>query len=587
MTPSLKKWRLAPSLDTTQVQALASQLNVDPFVAELLIRRGITTLDDARVFFRPTLQDLHPPLVMADMKKAVKRVVQAIHNREKVLVYGDYDVDGTTSVAMMYSFLKQLDVPCEHYIPHRYHEGYGVSAQGVAFAKSEGCSLMITLDCGVKAVDRVKEANELGIDVIICDHHKPGTNLPPALAVLDPMRDDCPYPFKGLSGCGVGFKLIQAIVEDQGFPDEMLWSYLDLLTISIGADIVPIIGENRTLCRFGLDLINKHPRPGVRAMLNAAGFNKESMTISDVVFILAPRINAAGRMDRAAHALELLLAQNDEEALPLSQTIEEFNRNRKELDKSITESALEQIAEDPWYETAWSTVVFGADWHKGVIGIVASRIMDQHYKPTIVFTEKEGILSGSARSIEGLDIYEALGSCRDLLIQFGGHAMAAGMTMKLEQFKAFRQKFDEVVKSMISQDDLIPVVEIEHELPFDQISTANYKILKQFAPHGPANMKPAFLATQCRDTSYSRLVGGDFSHLKLHVVQENGRRAMEGIGFNMSHGLSMLKSTEGADLVYTLEENSWNGKTELQIQVRDIHLANANILTSATSPEMS
>jgi single-stranded-DNA-specific exonuclease len=586
-TMNEKIWRLKePKKPHTSAQ-LSEQLGVSPFIAQLLVNNGIESFEAAKSYFRPSLDDLHDPLLMTDMAKAIKRVLNAVHLDQKILVYGDYDVDGTTSVAMMHSFLVQLKVQSVYYIPDRYKEGYGVSSDGILFAAEQGCKLIITLDCGIKAQERIDQANELGIDVIICDHHKPGATLPKAYAVLDPQRSDCSYPCKALSGCGVGFKLIQGIVEDQGMDPELLFQYLDLVTISIGADIVPMIGENRVLATFGLKGIHAYQRPGIASLFASAKFTKKSITISDLVFIIAPRINAAGRIKHATTAVELLISETREDADRISAIIEEYNSDRKEKDKETTVAAIQTMSIEPWYSSSWSTVVQGKGWHKGVIGIVASRLIETYYKPTIVFTENKGVLVGSARSINGLDIHAALEMCSDLLEQFGGHAMAAGMTMKLANFEAFREKFDLVVRSLISEEMLIPVIEVDQELNFNDITTGSYKILRQFAPFGPENMKPIFLAKNCVDNSGSRAVGDDRSHLKLDVKQEHGGQVMQGIAFKMGKHLSWLKTNTPIDLVFTLEENEWRERVSLQLQVEDIKKSAGHTTFSQSTSEIS
>jgi single-stranded-DNA-specific exonuclease len=565
-----KIWRVKKPRNTEKSTQLAQSLGVSPFISQLLVNNGIESFEAAKAYFRPSLDDLHDPLLMKDMAKAVKRVLNAVHLAQKIMVYGDYDVDGTTSVSMMYSFLRSLEVPCIYYIPDRYKEGYGVSEAGILSAAEQGCKLIITLDCGIKAHDRVDQASELGIDVIVCDHHKADLKLPAAYAVLDPQRSDCTYPCKALSGCGVGFKLIHGIVEDQGMDYEILFQYLDLVAISIGADIVPITGENRILAAHGLKRLQVEQRPGIESLFASAKFNKKTITISDLVFILAPRINAAGRIQSATTAVELLISNSREEADKISETIEGYNTDRKEKDKETTVAAMQAMSIDPWYTASWSSTVKGSGWHKGVIGIVASRLIETYYKPTIVLTESKGMLVGSARSIEGLDIHQALEQCSHLLEQFGGHAMAAGMTMKIEKFEAFRMKFDEAVRSLITEEMLIPVIEIDQALAFDDITTRSYKILRQFAPFGPGNMKPIFLSRKCVDTSGSRTVGADHTHLKLEVKQEHGMRAMQGIGFKLGKHITWLNTKNPVDLVYTLEENEWRDKVSLQLQVQDM-----------------
>lgn len=563
-----KIWSLQNTGDASVIDQLKSQLGVDEFIANLLFNRGITSFDKAKKFFRPSLEDVHDPFLMKDMDVAVERLSNALFNQEKILVYGDYDVDGTTSVAMMSSFLEELGMACHIYLPDRYKEGYGVSEKGVRFAAESGCSLMIALDCGVKAVDQVNLANELGVDVIICDHHEPGETHPAAVALLDPKRKDCNYPFDGLSGCGVGFKLLHAFCLQQDIDLNKLWAYLDMLTISIGADIVPMIDENRVFARAGLKLLLQRPRPGIAAMFESAKFRKSTITISDVVFILAPRINAAGRIASARDAVELLKATDYAEAVELAKAVEQRNLERRTYDKDFTEQALAQFDEDPFYRDAVSTVVKGENWNKGVIGIVASRLIDNHYRPTIVMTESNGKLAGSARSIEGIDVHEVLGECADHLIQYGGHAMAAGMTMKPECFLDFRQAFDDAIRKRLGPETLVPKVRIDHEIDFGGITGSNYKILKQFAPFGPGNMKPVFMTKNVSDSG-SRVVGSDQTHLKLGVRQ--GTQHFDGIGFGMASFYGDI-SKSNFDLVYTLDENEWNGEVNLQLNVLDIKI---------------
>jgi single-stranded-DNA-specific exonuclease len=566
------EWRFKPPVQEERVAALAEQINVQPFIAQLLIQRGINDFEKAKKFFRPDLSDLHDPFLMKDMREAVDRLTSAIFNGEKIMIYGDYDVDGTTSVAMMYSFLKNMGQDVEFYIPDRYKEGYGLSELGVRTASDSGCKLMVALDCGITAIDEVELATELGLDLIICDHHKPGKNIPNATAVLDPLRVDCDYPYKHLSGCGVGFKLLQALTIDQSLDENVLYSYLDLLCISIGADIVAMTGENRVLAYFGLEKIRNDPRPGITSLFNHAGFNKSTVTISDVVFTLAPRINAAGRVKSARSAVKVMIADSIEEGNAFAKVVEQNNLDRRELDKEITTQALAQIENNKWYQDAWSTVVYGEGWHKGVIGIVASRLIDNYYRPTIVLTKSGDTVTGSARSNEGLDIYQCLSECTECMIQFGGHTMAAGMTMKEDQVEPFKLKFDEVVRTKLEQAQLSPVVEIDREIGLDDINDRGYRILRQFAPFGPGNMKPVFMTKDLVNAKWSRAVGDEGAHLKLHVRQIDSKTPeFNGIGFRMGNWAEYVLEGKPFDAVYTLEENEWKGKVSLQLNVKDLH----------------
>lgn len=566
------EWKIKPPVAESRVAALAEQINVQPFIAQLLIQRGIDDFEKAKHFFRPSLENLHDPFLMKDMREAVDRLTEAIFQGQKIMVYGDYDVDGTTSVAMVYSFLKEMEQDVEFYIPDRYKEGYGLSRLGVQTAAEKGCKLMIALDCGITAVEQAKLARELGMDLIICDHHKPGAEIPDTVAVLDPLRPDCEYPYKSLSGCGVGFKLLQALTIEQSLDQDKLLSYLDLLCISIGADIVPITGENRILAHFGLERIQNSPRPGVKSLFKNAGFEKKTVTISDVVFILAPRINAAGRIQSARAAVEVMIAETESEADDFAKVVEENNRERRDLDKIITAEALMQIEENPWFKNAWSTVVYDAGWHKGVIGIVASRLMDNYYRPTIVLTKSGDHVSGSARSIEGLDIYECLSECKEHLIQFGGHTMAAGMTMNEDEVEGFRRKFDEVVRTRLVESQLAPIVTVDREIGLEDINARGYNILRQFAPFGPGNMKPVFLTRDLVNAKWSKAVGDEGSHLKLHVRPSDSRAPeFDGIAFRLGNWAKHVKEGKPFDAVYTLEENEWNGKVSLQLNVKDLH----------------
>jgi single-stranded-DNA-specific exonuclease len=568
-----KRWRQKTLNSQVNVDQFVGRLNVPRSIGYLLLGRGIDTFEKARSFFRPLISELHDPFLMQDMDKAVDRLTAALHQGEKILVYGDYDVDGTTAVTLVFSFLKKMGASCDYYIPDRYNEGYGFSQASVEWAHANGFGLIITLDCGIKDGEKVDLAKKWGIDVIICDHHNPDV-LPEALAVLDPKRSDCPYPFKGLSGCGVGFKLLHAFCIQQGIDQQELFQYLDLLVIAIGADIVPISDENRILAHYGLKNLNEEKRPGIAAMLEQAGFKKRELTISDVVFLLAPRINAAGRIFSGRQAVELLLSESLNDARKLSPALEDNNNTRKSLDKEITREALHLVSVDDFYRDSFSTVVCSEGWHKGVLGIVASRLVEAYYKPTVVLVNHEGKLSGSARSIEGIDLFETLGECSDLLDQFGGHAMAAGLSLKPEHFVAFRQRFDKVVKDKLRSVYPVHYIEYDIELHLEEIDARFYTLLRQFAPFGPENMRPVFMIKGVQNARFSRPVGETGSHLKLHVAQKkNLDIQMDGIGFDLGHWFEAITSGAEVDLLCTVEENEWNNKVSLQLNVKDIRLS--------------
>lgn len=563
------RWVLLP-VDEEKGQALHSALKVHPVICRMLVQRGIETYDDAKAFFRPELSQLHDPFLMLDMDKAINRITTAIERNEKILIYGDYDVDGTTAVATVYCFLKDFYPNIDYYIPHRYAEGYGISFKGIDYAHENNFGLIIALDCGIKSNDKIDYANERGIDFIICDHHTPGEEIPNAVAVLDPKRAECTYPYKELSGCGIGFKLIQAFAMQQGIDDEKYLHYLDLVCLSIGADIVPVNGENRILAYYGLQKINTNPSEGIRRLLEVSNVKKE-LSISDVVFILGPRINAAGRMDDAKEAVKLLICDNEEHAInnEMAFKLNTYNNDRKELDRDITAHALEMIAGNDVLLNRKSTVVFHSEWHKGVVGIVASRLIETYYKPTIVLTESDGKVTGSARSVKNFDLYEAIYECRDLLIQFGGHKYAAGLTLQPENVDAFSARFEEVVTQRITDSQLTPELEIDAQIDLKDITPGFWNIIKQMAPFGPYNMKPTFVTRGVYDTGWSKTVKED--HIKFSIRQNHGER-MDGIGFRMSQKMNVLKS--GAfDIAYHIEENEWNGNTSLQMAVKDIKSA--------------
>lgn len=568
-----KKWTLNENYSENEIDQLSKDLNVNNTIAKLLIKRNIKTFDEAKKFFRPSLDDLYDPFLMKDMDLAVNRLATAVQKEEKILVYGDYDVDGTTSVAVMSGFLKSLDLDILTYIPDRYTEGYGISLQGIDYAQDNKVDLIIALDCGIRAVNQVNYAKEKGIDMIICDHHLQADKIPDAVAVLDPNRKDCKYPFKGLSGCGVGFKLIQAFCIQMDLDIEKAYEYLDLLTISIGADIVPMVDENRILAHYGLIKLSENPRPGIKALLDKAGFMKTTINITDAVFTLAPRINAAGRIASGNRAVDLLMSEDYDEAFKIAEDIENYNKNRREFDSTISEEALKIIDEDSDLQEKFTTVVYNPSWHKGVIGIVASRLIESYYRPTLVLTKGEELITGSARSIPSVDIHEVLTKCDDLLEKYGGHAMAAGLSLKEENLETFKIRFEEEVKKLVTKDDLIPRLEIEAPLGLDEITSDFYKILRQFAPFGPGNLSPSFLANNIEDVQGTRAIGVDYSHLKMWVRQaEPPSPPFSGIGFGLGRFYPDFADKKRFDMVYSLEENEWNGELNLQLNVRDLRL---------------
>ncbi len=560
------RWTLKPQPDSQKVTQLAQALNVEEFVATLLVQRGIDTFEEARDFFRPKLEHLHSPFLMKDMDKAVARIELAIANQEKILVFGDYDVDGTTAVSLVSSYLKTYYSDVATYIPDRYDEGYGISFKGIDFADDNEFSLIIALDCGIKSIDHVAYAKERNIDFIICDHHRPGEFLPDAVAVLDPKRDDCSYPYDELCGCGIGFKLIQALGENRNQTIEDLTPYLDLVATAIAADIVPMTGENRVLAHFGLQVINSDPRPGIKALIHQ--IKKQTLDITDVVFIIAPRINAAGRIKHGNHAVELLSEFDFEQAQQFASEIEKYNSDRKELDKQITIEALSQIVENDEV-VGFTTVVYQEDWHKGVIGIVASRLIETYYRPTLVFTKSGNKLAASARSVKGFDVYNALEACSEHLEQFGGHMYAAGMTLKEENYADFKKAFEKVVSETIHPDMLLPEISIDAELDFTEITPKLIRILKQFEPFGPLNMTPIFISKNINDTGYPKNMGSEEAHLKLFVKQNNSE-GIEAIGFGLGNKINLVTDKKPFDAVYCLDENEWNGKVTIQLRLRDI-----------------
>ena len=559
------RWTLKTAPNKKKVNQLSNDLSVDPILASLLVQRNIDSFKKAKEFFRPSLEDLHDPFLLKDMDRAVSRIEKAIIDNENILIYGDYDVDGTTSVSLVSSYLKTITNHIATYIPDRYDEGYGISYQGIDFASDNNFSLIIALDCGIKAIEKVSYATQKNVDFIICDHHKPGDEIPKALAVLNPKRVDCTYPYKELCGCGVGFKLVHALASKRGQTIEDIQQYLDLVATAIAADIVPITGENRILTYYGLEVINSNPRNGIKAIIHQ--INKKKLTITDVVFIIAPRINAAGRIKHGNYAVELLTEMNYEAALDFAASIEKFNLDRKELDKKITYEALQQI-ESANEKEKFSTVVYSENWHKGVIGIVASRLIESFYRPTLVFTKSGNKLAASARSVKGFDVYEALNECSEYLEQFGGHKYAAGLTLDPKNYSAFKNKFEEVVKASIDKNLLIPEISIDLELELSEITPRFFRILQQMGPFGPQNMKPVFKTSSIRDNGYGKRVGSDKSHLKLSIIDGADKKTYNAIGFGLGNKIKSIKGD--FDIAYSLDENEWKGNTSIQLILKDL-----------------
>lgn len=565
-----KNWIIKPQADDSLVERLAKSINVSKPVANLLAQRGINNYEEAKNFFRPQLDRLYDPFLMKDMHLAVQRLEMAVNNNENVLVYGDYDVDGTTSVAMMYTFLRDKIKNLYYYIPDRYDEGYGISFKGIDFAADKDCSLIVALDCGIKAVEKVDYATEKNIDFIICDHHEPGDELPAAVAVLDPKRRDCDYPFKELSACGVGFKLIQAYAAQKEIPFYKIENYLDLVVVSIAADIVPIVDENRILAYYGLKRVNAKPRIGLLAILDLAKVKPGNLKINDLVFKVGPRINAAGRMEQGKFSVDLLVCKEKHHAVAMAERIDEDNNERKWFDSNITKEALNLIKQDADYENKRATVLYNPEWHKGVIGIVASRVIDYYYKPTIILTRSNGFVTGSARSVSGFNLYQAIEKCKDLLENFGGHMYAAGLTLKEKNVPEFKARFEAVVRDQIAAESLVPKIDVDGFLGLDDIRPKFYKVLSQFEPFGPGNMSPVFVSKAVMDTGYAQLVGPEREHLKMSITgQENGK-IFPAIAFRQAEAIDLVQSSQLVDICFSLEENSYKGRTNLQMKVRDI-----------------
>jgi single-stranded-DNA-specific exonuclease len=565
-----KRWVVKEKGDTAVVKQLAGALGVSVSLANLMVQRNITSADEASAFFHPSLDYLHDPFLMKDMNIAVDRISIAIKKNERILVYGDYDVDGTTAVALMYSFLKDQYSNVDYYIPDRYKEGYGVSFQGLDYAYQNNCKVVITLDCGIKAVEKVKYARTKGLDVIICDHHYPGDEIPKALAVLDPKQPSCSYPYKDLSGCGVGFKLVHAYSRVHGIPFSEIYHYLDLVAVSIASDIVPITGENRVMAYFGLKQLNESPRTGLREIIRESEVTK-SLTIEDVVFKIGPRINAAGRMETGSKAVDLLVSIDSRLATGISKEINNFNIERRSVDRIITTEAMRMIAEDQRTVNSRTTVLYNPTWKKGVIGIVASRLIETYYRPTVILTESNGFATGSARSVQGYDLYQAIESCSDLLESFGGHMFAAGLTLRKENIRPFMDRFEQYVNSTITEEQLVPRIFIDTELSFSEINEDFFRTMSQFQPFGPENMSPVFVSRNVFDTGSGRMVGSSGEHLKLDLCQEStGQKSFSAIAFSQANHFEYIKGGNPFEICYSLEMNEFRGNRNLQLNIRDI-----------------
>ena len=566
------KWILKEPADPEKVTRLATEVGIDRVLAELLVKRGVETFEEARSFFRPDLSNLHDPFLMKDMDRAVERVRKAIVSGEKILVYGDYDVDGTTAVALVYSFLKRFTSNIDFYVPDRNDEGYGVSLKGVDWAYQNGFTLIITLDCGIKAIEKTEYASERGIDMIICDHHLPDAELPAAVAVLDPKREDCSYPFDDLSGCGVGFKLVQAYSQRYNVPFESLIPLLDYLVVSIASDLVSVVGENRVLAHFGLKQLNDSPRAGLFAMITLSKLDPGHVTIDDIVFKIGPRINAAGRMETGRLAVELLTSDDLDSAMEIGEKINENNNERKSIDREITQEALEMVQNGQCLSWQNATIVYNPNWNKGVVGIVASRLVEAFYKPTIVLTKSNGFVTGSARSIQGLDLYEAIENCSDLLENFGGHVYAAGLTLKEENLAEFSERVNRFIGEKVTEEMMTPVIELDAKLDFARITPKFFRILKQFQPFGPGNNNPLFLTENVYDDGNGRKVGAGGVHMKLDLIQESQPyHRISAIAFNMSDFYEYIKAGNPFDVCYSIVENYYRGTSTIQLRVKDMH----------------
>jgi len=572
-----KKWIIREKGDAAVVRQLASALAISDALANLMVQREITSAEEAKAFFEPDLGYLHDPFLMKDMNIAVERISTAVKKNERILVYGDYDVDGTTAVALVYSFLKEQYSGVEYYIPDRYKEGYGVSIQGIDFAFQKNCKIVITLDCGIKAVEKVKYARSRGLDVIICDHHYPGDEIPKALAVLDPKQPLCNYPYKELSGCGVGFKLVHAYSRVHGIPFIKIAHYLDLVAVSIASDIVPLTGENRVLAYYGLKQLNESPRTGLREIIREADICR-ALTVEDVVFKLGPRINAAGRMEAGSKVVELLISNDSKQAIGISKEISNFNVERRNVDRSITTEAMRMISEDQRSVNAKTTVLFNPSWKKGVIGIVASRLIETYYRPTVILTESNGFATGSARSVQGYDLYQAIEACSDLLESFGGHMFAAGLTLKKENIKPFMERFEQFVNSTITEDQLVPRVFVDTELLFSEVNDEFFNFLNKFQPFGPENMSPVFVSRHVFDAGTGRMVGSSGEHLRLDLCQESaGQKIFPAIAFGQADHFEYIRGGNPIDICYSVEMNEFRGNKNLQLNIKDIKIVSDRI----------
>ncbi len=563
------RWVMRDIREPDNLFELSKALNINHNLTKLLLQRNVTTFEEAKTFFRPSLNHLHDPFLMKGMDIAVNRLCEAIFSNEKILIYGDYDVDGTTSVSMMYGFLKQFSENLEYYIPDRYTEGYGISTKGINYANEHGFALIISLDCGIRAVDMAALANEYGMDLIICDHHLPGETLPEALAILDPKQAECPYPFKELSGCGVGFKLLQGFCMQNSIPLEELFLFLDLVAVSIASDIVPIVGENRVLAYYGLKKLNQNPRPGLKALIDVSGLKNE-IDITGVVFYVGPRINATGRLTHAHESVALLIAESEEDTLETAKVLHDQNTNRKTLDKSITREALDMVEENPNWEELKSTVLFKNDWHKGVVGIVASRCVEKYYRPTIILTESENMATGSARSVDGFDIHGAISQCSELLEKFGGHTHAAGLSLSLDNVSAFQEKFENIVSKTIDPELLKPKLEIDLDVDLNFVNYKNYSIIKQMEPFGPQNMKPVFQTSKVHLKYPPKIIKEE--HLKLTLYQPGDSNVYEAIGFGLAEKASLIANAEHFRVAYQIEENFYRGNKSLQLVIKDLKI---------------
>ena len=570
---SNKKWIIKAQADTEKVEKLSKELNIDQNIANLLVQKGIETFEDARKFFRPQLEELHDPFLMKDMDKAVNRLQKAIQNNENILIYSDYDVDGTTGIALIYKFLINFYKNIIYYVPDRYTEGYGVSFKGIDFACENSCSLVITIDCGIKANNKISYAKTKNIDVIVCDHHNQGEYLPEAIAILNPKRNDCTYPYKELSGCGVVFKFLQAYCSVTNYDYDNLFSLLDLVVVSIGSDIVPITGENRILAYFGLMRLNSNPCIGLKSLIKLTEIANKEIQINDIVFKIGPRINAAGRLKTGETAVKLLISEDENFAEKIGNEIDILNENRKKLDQEITENALTIIDNSEILKNAYTTVVYSENWHKGVIGIVASRLIETYHRPTVVFTKANNLITGSARSVNGYNLYNAIEHCSDLLENFGGHTYAAGLTLKNGKLDEFIQKFEIYVKSTITKEQLIPIVDIDMELKIKDITPKFYRILKQFAPFGPKNMTPVFISKNVFDNGYGKIIGKTGEHLKLNITQQVGdSKSIDAVGFNFAEYYQYINSNQPFDICYQIFENNFLNQTCLQLLIKDINV---------------